>query len=79
MRMRQNLADLESAFVESIHQEREQAARTIVEAEARSRRRATERRHKQGTMRFWMLVLTLLGTAVLVTVAMFQALYYVMG
>ena len=77
--MRQNLADLESAFVDSIHQEREQAARALVEAEARTRRRETERRHKQGTMRFWLLVLTLLGTAALVTVAMFQALYYVMG
>jgi hypothetical protein len=77
--MRQNLADLESAFVESVHKEREEAARTRAEAEARTRRRQTERVHKQGTMRFWLLVLTLLGTAVLVTVVMFQALYYVMG
>jgi hypothetical protein len=30
-------------------------------------------------MRFWVLVLVLLGTAVLVTVAMFRALYIVMG
>jgi hypothetical protein len=77
--MRDNLADLESAFVESIHKEREEAARTLAEAEARRQRRETERVHKKGTMRFWLLVLTLLGTAVLVTVAMFQALYYVMG
>ena len=77
--MRQNIADLASAFVESIHQEREQAARALVEAEARTRRREVERTHKKGTMRFWVLVLKLLGTAVLVTVAMFQALYYVMG
>lgn len=77
--MRQNLADLESAFVESIHQEREEAARARAEAAARSRRRESERMHKKGTMRFWLLVLTLLGTAALVTVAMFQALYYVMG
>ena len=77
--MRQNLADLESAFVDSIHKEREEAARKRAQAVARTRRRETERRHKQGTMRFWLLVLTLVGTAVLVTVAMFQALYYVMG
>lgn len=77
--MRENLADLESAFVESIHKEREEAARTLAEAEARRYRRETERVHKKGTMRFWLLVLTLLGTAILVTVAMFQALYYVMG
>ncbi len=79
MRMRENLADLESAFVESIHKEREEAARTLAEAEARRHRRETERVHKKGTMRFWLLVLTLLGTAVLVTIAMFQALYAVMG
>ena len=30
-------------------------------------------------MRFGLLVLILLGTAVLVTVAMFQTLYFVMG
>ena len=77
--MRQNLADLESAFVDSIHQEREEAALKRKQAAARTRRRETERRHKRGTMRFWLLVLTLIGTAVLVTVAMFQALYYVMG
>jgi predicted nucleic acid-binding Zn ribbon protein len=77
--MRQNLADLESAFVDSIHQEREEAARQRKQAVARCRRRESERRHKRGTMRFWLLVLTLIGTAVLVTVVMFQALYYVMG
>ena len=77
--MRQNLADLESAFVESIHKEREQAACTLVESEARRHRRETERVHKKGTMRFWVLVLTLLGTATLVTIVMFRALYYVMG
>ena len=30
-------------------------------------------------MRFFLLVLVLLGTAVVVTVAMFQTLYYVLG
>jgi hypothetical protein len=30
-------------------------------------------------MRFFALVATLIGTAVLVTVAMFETLYYVMG
>lgn len=79
MRMRQELAELETAFVESIHKEREEAERKRAAAAARARRRATERNHKRGTMRFWVLVLTLLTTAVLVTVAMFQALYYVMG
>jgi anti-sigma-K factor RskA len=79
MRMRQNLADLESAFVEQIHHERQRAVQVQRDVVARSRRRETERQHKRGTMRFWLLVLTLLGTAVVVTIAMFQTLYYVMG
>ena len=32
-----------------------------------------------GSMRFALLVLTLIATAVVVTIAMFQALYYVTG
>ena len=45
----------------------------------RSRQRHIERSHKHGSMRFALLVLTLIATAVLVTIAMFQTLYYVMG
>ena len=30
-------------------------------------------------MRFWLLVLTLIGTAVAVTIAMFETLYYLLG
>ena len=37
------------------------------------------RSHKAGSTRFVLLVLVLLATAVLVTVAMFRALYIVMG
>ena len=45
----------------------------------RTAARHRERRHKRGSMRFGLLVLILLATAVLVTVAMFQTLYFVMG
>jgi uncharacterized membrane protein len=79
MRMRQSLAEIESAFTEQIEEERERAIRLQREATLREHKRHVERTHKQGTMRFVILVLMLLGTAVLVTVAMFQALYYVMG
>jgi uncharacterized membrane protein len=79
MRMRQSLAEIESAFTEQIEEERERAIRLQREATLREHKRHVERTHKKGTMRFAILVLTLLGTAVLVTVAMFQALYYVMG
>jgi hypothetical protein len=79
MRMRQSLAEIESAFTEQIEEERERAARQHREAILREHRRHVERTHKRGTVRFTILVLTLLATAALVTVAMFQALYYVMG
>ena len=32
-----------------------------------------------SSMRFWMLVLSLIATAVIVTVAMFETLYYLLG
>ncbi len=79
MRMRQSLADIESAFYEEIEEDR--ARRDYVQRQVvkRSRQRELDRVHRRGSLRFWLLVLTLLGTAALVTVGMFQALYYVMG
>jgi anti-sigma-K factor RskA len=79
MRMRQSLADLEAAFVEEIEEHRERDERIRLEAEQRTRRRQVTRTHRQGSTRFWILVLTLIATAVVVTIAMFQTLYYVMG
>ena len=79
MRMRQSLAEIEEAFVEEIEEDRERRERLARRAEQRARQRHMERRHKHGSMRFALLVLTLLATAVGVTIAMFQALYYVMG
>jgi membrane glycosyltransferase len=79
MRMRQNLADLESAFHRQIEEERERAVRVRREAELRARKREVERTHKHGTMRFFALVVALILTAVVVTYAMFTTLYYVMG
>jgi hypothetical protein len=38
-----------------------------------------ERQHKRGSWRFAALVLTLIATAVGVTVAMFETLYLVLG
>ena len=79
MRMRQSLAQLERAFVEELAEDRERAERLRREAVARTRKRELERTHKRGSMRFGLLVLILIATAVLVTVAMFETLYYVMG
>jgi hypothetical protein len=79
MRMRQSLAELEEAFVEEIEEDRERRERLARRAELRSRQRRIEQTHKRGSMRFAVLVLTLIGTAVLVTYLMFWTLYQVMG
>ena len=79
MRMRQSLAEIEEAFVEEVAEDRERRERLAQRAQMRTRRRHLEREHKAGSMRFALLVLTLIATAVIVTVVMFQTLYYVMG
>jgi hypothetical protein len=79
MRMGQSLAEIEEAFAEEIVEDRERRERLAHRAQMRTRRRHIEREHKAGSVRFALLVLTLLATAVIVTVAMFQTLYYVMG
>ena len=79
MRMRQSLAEIEEAFVVEIEEDRERRERLARRAELRARQRHIERTHKHGSMRFVVLVLTLIATAVIVTIAMFQTLYYVMG
>jgi len=79
MRMRQSLAELEEAFVEEIEEDRHRRERLRTEAVQRTRKRRTTRTQRHGTVRFFMLVLTLVATAVVVAIAMFQTLYYVMG
>ena len=77
--MRQSLAQLERAFVDEMEQDRDAAARLQRETALRARKRQIEKTHKRGSMRFGLLYLILVATAVLVTVAMFETLYYVMG
>jgi cell division septal protein FtsQ len=79
MRMRQSLAEIEATIFEQLEEERERAARIRAEAERRTRHRHAARTHKRGSIRFALLVLTLIATAAIVTIAMFQTLYYVMG
>jgi pyrroline-5-carboxylate reductase len=55
------------------------AGELAVVEKAESRRRHLEKEHKAGSVRFLLLVLTLITTAVVVTIAMFQTLYFVMG
>jgi hypothetical protein len=77
--MRQSLAELEATFFEQFEEEQQRAERLRAEAERRTRQRQALKTHKRGSMRFGLLVLTLIATAVIVTIAMFQALYYLLG
>jgi hypothetical protein len=77
--MRQSLDEFERAFVEETHVDRVRRESLRRKAVLRARQRNLERVHKRGTARFIILVLMLIATAVIVTVAMFQTLYIVMG
>lgn len=79
MKMRQSIAELERQFVEDAVDDRERAEMLRRQATRRTEARKRDQRNKRGTLRFVLLILILVGTAVLVTVAMFQTLYLVMG
>ena len=79
MRMRQSLAQFERDFreaaVESVHR-RENLRKQAAE---RSRVRRKERVQKQGKLRFVLLAMTIVLTAVVVTVVMFETLALLVG
>lgn len=79
LRMRQSLAELERAFVEESIEDRDRREALRQAAIERSLQRHIERRHRSGSVRFFVLVLVLVATAVLVTIGMFEALFYVMS
>lgn len=79
MRMRQTIADLERQFFEEAEADRIRRETIVRDTELRARRREIERVHRHGKLRFAGLCLILLATAVLVTLAMFETLYMVMG
>jgi hypothetical protein len=79
MKMRQSLAELERAFTKEISLERHRRDSLRRTAEQRTLKREVDRRHKHGTFRFVLLVLTLILTAVVVTVVMFRSLYLLLG
>ena len=78
-KMRQSLSQFERAFLEETQADRIRREALRRQAVQRSRQRQVGRVEKHGKARFWVLVLVLLVTAALVTVAMFETLYYVMG
>jgi hypothetical protein len=79
MRMHQPIAEFDAALQEELALDRALAEAKVRQAQTRTRRRHQERTHRHGTLRFFLLCLVLLATAVGVTIAMFQTLYIVMG
>ena len=73
------MGELERAFVKEISLERRRRASLQRTTEQRALKREVDRRHKRGSMRFVLLVLTLIATAVIVTVVMFRTLYLLLG
>jgi anti-sigma-K factor RskA len=74
MRMRQSLAQLEQEFRQETELDRTRREKLRRTAAMRSRKRHRERRQRRSSVRFWLLVLSLIATAVIVTVAMFETL-----
>jgi hypothetical protein len=79
LKMRQSLAELEHEFRQQTVEERERSAHMRRDVVVRSRKRNIMREKKRSSVRFWVLVLALLTTAVGVTAAMFETLYLLLG
>jgi hypothetical protein len=79
MRMRQSLAQFEAAFREETVEERMRRERLRREAAQRARVRRAQRVKQRGKHNFIVLVLTILLTTVVVTLAMFQVLSLLIG
>ncbi len=79
MKMRQSLAQLEQEFRHEMQLDRSRRENLRRRAVVRSRKRTHERESKRSSVRFWVLMFSLIATAVIVTVAMFETLYYLLG
>ena len=77
--MDQSLVEFERAFADQIRDERRAATLVQTKVAHRAKQREVESVNRQGTLRFLGLVLTLISTAVIVTVVMFKVLYIVLG
>ncbi|MDQ6834978.1 MAG: hypothetical protein M3016_02215 [Actinomycetota bacterium] len=79
MRMRQSLAQLEQEFRQEAKLDRDRGETLRRHAVRRSRRRTHERAIKRSSMRYWVLIGSLIVTAVIVTGAMFETLYLLLS
>jgi hypothetical protein len=79
LRLHRSATDIEQEFAKEISLERHRRDWLRHTTERRMHKRAVERRHKRGSMRFALLVLTLILTAAVVTVVMFRTLYLLLS
>jgi hypothetical protein len=79
VKMRQSFAEWEQAFVKEITLDRHRRDSLRRTTEKRALKRDIEKRQKRGSVRYAMLVLTLILTAAVVTVVMFRTLYLLLG
>jgi membrane glycosyltransferase len=79
MKMRQSLAQLEQDFRHETQLDRSRRETLRRHAVRRSRVRSHQRQRKRGSVRYWVLILSLIATAVIVTAAMFETLYLLLG
>jgi anti-sigma-K factor RskA len=79
MKMRQSLAELEQEFRHEMQLDRRRQDNMRRRAVSRTRKRRRARERKRSSLRFWLLVTSLIATAVVVTIAMFETLYYLLG
>jgi membrane glycosyltransferase len=79
MKMRQSLAQLEQEFRHETQLDRSRRESLRRHAVTRSRKRTHEREKKRSSVRYWVLILSLIATALIVTAAMFETLYYLLG
>jgi anti-sigma-K factor RskA len=79
MKMRQSLDDFEQAYVAEVLADRRRAEASRRRTEERARTRHAKRTKQRGTLRFMLLVLAIVATAIVVTIVMFRTLYVVMG
>lgn len=79
MKMRQSLAQLEQEFLYEAQQGQRQQEQLKRTAEIRARQRWHARERKRSSVRFYVLTLSLIATAVIVTVVMFATLYLLLS
>lgn len=78
-KMRRSLAQLEQDFLQHSQVEERRREQLRHSAALRSRQRWHAREQRRSSMRFYVLTLSLVLTAVLVTVAMFATLYLLLA